>query len=69
MEKVSNLLRSRGLATVRLIDELGSINEDMIASANLWVRKGFSEEVSGIYSMIDYVRSSIELKRSRSRRK
>ncbi|WP_054842700.1 hypothetical protein [Vulcanisaeta distributa] len=70
MEKVSNLSRSRGgLATVRLIDELSGISEDIITSANLWARKGFAEEVGGVYSMIDYVKSSVELKRSKSRKR
>ncbi|WP_054853006.1 hypothetical protein [Vulcanisaeta distributa] len=69
MEKVSNLLRSRGLATVRLMDELSGVSDDVITSARLWAGKGFAEEVSGVYSLVDYVRSSLELKRSRSRRK
>ncbi|ADN49700.1 hypothetical protein [Vulcanisaeta distributa] len=68
MEKVSNLLRSRGLATIRLMDELGGISDDMITAAKLWASKGFANEVDGVYSMVDYVRSSLELKRSRSRR-
>ncbi|WP_054857258.1 hypothetical protein [Vulcanisaeta sp. JCM 16159] len=69
MEKVSNLFRSRGLATVRLMDELSGVSDDIIVSARLWASKGFAEEVSGVYSLVDYVRSSLELKRSRSRRR
>ncbi len=51
------------------MDELGGISDDMITAAKLWASKGFANEVSGVYSMVDYVRSSLELKRSRSRRR
>ena len=65
---VINLLRSRGLATVRLMDILSGTSEDLVRSADLWSRRGFAEEVSPVYAMVDYVKSSMEIKRSRSRR-
>ena len=65
---VVNLLRSRGLATVRLMDVLSDASEDLVRSADLWSRKGFAEEVSPVYAMVDYVKSSMEVKRGRSRR-
>ncbi|WP_054849361.1 hypothetical protein [Vulcanisaeta sp. JCM 14467] len=65
---VINLFRSRGLATTRLMDILSGASEDLIRSADLWSRRGFTEEVGPVYAMVDYVKSSMEVKRSRSRR-
>ena len=65
---VVNLLRSRGLATVRLMDILSGASEDLVKSADLWSRRGFTEEVGPVYAIVDYVNSSMNVKRSRSRR-